>query len=94
MGNMNYCKFQNTLSDLADCQRTLEEIFEGGGDEGQTPLSDDELRAAKALIQTCFDITKLVAEQREVPMDELDENDQIEGIMDEAQEVLQENDNG
>lgn len=46
MANMGYCRFQNTLSDLRDCQENL-------WDED---LSDEEERARKALVALCVDI--------------------------------------
>jgi hypothetical protein len=45
--NMSYCAFQNTLEDLRQCQEILEE-----GDE----LSEDELRAARKLVEICRSI--------------------------------------
>lgn len=44
MANMSYCRFQNTLSDLSDCEEALE------NDEG---LSNDEYHAALRLIELC-----------------------------------------
>lgn len=51
MSNMSYCRFQNTLSDLRDCQEALDD---GALDNGD--LSPDEDRAARALIRRCADI--------------------------------------
>lgn len=59
MANMSYCRFQNTSRDLYACQLALENLFAGEGEK----LSADELRAAKALLQTCLDIAELVADQ-------------------------------
>jgi len=44
---MSYCRFQNTLLDLRECEEVL--------DEGLDPqdLSDDERRACKHLIELC-----------------------------------------
>lgn len=47
MGNMSYCRFQNTLLDLQDCMYALEEMPTLGG------LSHEEMSAAKALIEMC-----------------------------------------
>lgn len=85
MSSMDYCMFQNTLNELAPCQTRLEEMLEGTA----SPLSHEELRAAKALVQVCYDIVTLVAEQREVPLDELDEKDAIDDGVDEIQESAQ-----
>ena len=43
MSNMSYCRFQNTLSDLRDCQ---DHIFDDD-------LSEEEERARRWLIETC-----------------------------------------
>lgn len=47
MANMSYCRFQNTLSDLRDCQMTLEDGKE---------LSKDESRARETLLQLCKEL--------------------------------------
>lgn len=48
MGNMSYCRFQNTVSDLEDCQDALDE-----GVLDDKDLSPEEKRAAKRLIEVC-----------------------------------------
>lgn len=45
MGNMSYCRFQNTLGDLQDC-------YDSMGEE----LSAEEERARKRLIKLCGNI--------------------------------------
>jgi len=42
MSNMSYCRFQNTLNDLRDCENSFDDIN-----------SIEELVAAKRLLQTC-----------------------------------------
>ena len=49
--NMSYCRFQNTVIDLADCMDALEEI-----DYDLTKLSADEEQAARRLIEICQEI--------------------------------------
>ena len=44
--NMSYCRFQNTVTDLADCMDALEEI-----DFNISELSEDEAKAACRLIE-------------------------------------------
>lgn len=56
MSNMSYCRFQNTLNDLRDCQDALEELATGDVE----PLSPEELSAAKRLVTTCADILRLI----------------------------------
>jgi hypothetical protein len=46
MGNMSYCRFQNTELDLRDCYYSM---VEDDGDE----LSDDEQKAKKRLMELC-----------------------------------------
>jgi hypothetical protein len=47
MANMSYCRFENTLRDLRDCERALED-----GEE----LSESERRARDELISLCASI--------------------------------------
>ena len=46
MSNMGYCRFQNTLQDLRDCQDHIE-------DEA---LSDKEKQARRSLLRLCDQI--------------------------------------
>ena len=46
MSNMSYCRFENTLKDLRDCQENI----------GEGDLSEDEKRARKKLIEVCKQI--------------------------------------
>ncbi|MFC1453662.1 hypothetical protein ACFLQL_00595 [Verrucomicrobiota bacterium] len=54
MGNMSYCRFQNTLADLLDCQEHMDD-----------KLSGEEERARDRLIEACKEIaeTEEVAER-------------------------------
>ena len=45
MSNMSYCRFQNTLKDLRDCE---DHLFD--------ELKDDEEEARTELIELCQDI--------------------------------------
>ena len=58
MGNMSYCRFENTVQDLGDCQMALEELLSGDS----KPLSRTEFNKAIELVQTCADILVLVQE--------------------------------
>ena len=49
--NMSYCRFQNTVIDLADCLLALEEI-----DFNISELSEDEAKAACRLIEICQEV--------------------------------------
>lgn len=59
MSNMGYCRFQNTLPDLRDCQEALEDA--GGVGE----LSDEEKRAAIRLVAICKEIGATFGEEDE-----------------------------
>jgi len=49
MGNMSYCRFENTVRDLSDCQDALELLLVGD----LAPLSHLELERAKDLVSIC-----------------------------------------
>lgn len=53
MANMSYCRFQNTLNDLLDCQAELESMAETGAE-----LSVDEMTAMEKLIGVCKEIAE------------------------------------
>ena len=50
MGNMSYCRFENTYRDLQDCLNALQ-------NEDLSELSESEKRYAKELIETCKEIS-------------------------------------
>lgn len=60
MSNMSYCRFQNTDTDLADCEGVLGDLL--GRDPDIGPLSHEELAAANRLVKRCRDIIAMVAE--------------------------------
>ena len=49
MGNMSYCRFENTYGDLQDCYNAL-------GNKSLDELSKTEKKYAKELIKMCRDI--------------------------------------
>lgn len=53
MANMSYCRFRNTLDDYNDCYTILSEIAVHGE---ENDMSDEEIRAAKKLIKTSYDL--------------------------------------
>lgn len=78
MGNMSYCRFQNTSKDLDDCQNALEDL---AGRDAE-PLSREELAAAKRLVRTCLDIVSLIAEEGGLEVEELlDDERKIDTIL-------------
>jgi len=56
MGNMSYCRFTNTLSDLQDCYNHLNDSDEELSEEGG--MSEDEKRARNDLVELCKMITE------------------------------------
>jgi len=55
MPNMSYCRFENTLADLLDCQAALLD----------DDLSDDEKKARRRLIRVCREIADEAADMVE-----------------------------
>lgn len=53
MGNMSYCRFENTLSDLYEVTEVMRDVINGNSDEYELILSDSELRAFNALAEIC-----------------------------------------
>ena len=47
--NMSYCRFYNTLQDLKDCYRNIEDVSD---------MSEEEKQARRKLIQLCCDIAE------------------------------------
>lgn len=58
MPNMSYCRFENTVNDMYDCQQAIEEAVM----EGKTPsefmeeMSDYEKSAFDSMLQSCKDM--------------------------------------
>ncbi len=73
MSNMSYCRFQNTNSDLRDCESALESLINCDGEE--EALSARELEAAKALVARCFDIASMIADASGYSVEELLDRD-------------------
>lgn len=84
MSNMSYCRFQNTDSDLADCQEALEEMLAGGSSSGYGKLSVEELRAAKRLVERCGEIVQCVAESMGLDLFGTDDGEKFEKGSDKA----------
>lgn len=63
--NMSYCRFQNTLNDLLDCQSSLTNNDNEDPIESYKNLSLDEQRAFKYLIETCKEIVEETEELME-----------------------------
>ena len=78
MGNMSYCRFQNTSGDLRECKDALEDLI--SGDSG--PLSMDETHAARRLACTAVDLVLILLEAagKEIPdvLEELEPGDVID----------------
>jgi hypothetical protein len=50
MGNMSYCRFENTYGDLKDCDEVM--------GENENNLSESELKYKKKLIELCQKIVE------------------------------------
>jgi len=69
MSNMSYCRFHNTALDLSDCVDTVEEMANG---DSTDPVSSEEERHAKRLIEYALNLVLMLAEEGDFPVDELD----------------------
>lgn len=63
MSNMSYCRFENTLRDLQDCSRYLEQVLYGDPTEPCEPLSESELSSALKLLRLCQDLSEIDCEE-------------------------------
>ena len=84
MSNMSYCRFENTMRDLRDCEGALEELFNNGHEEDELSR-EHELPSAKELVKTCQRILEMVADRADKPVEDLTEDD-IDAVMNEANE--------
>ena len=53
MGNMSYCRFENTAQDLRDCEEALQ------GNPGFDDMSRQELEAVWELLDLCESINSM-----------------------------------
>ncbi len=63
MGNMSHCRYQNTSTDLIDCEDDMEVTR-------IQSLSDEERKARLRLIRTCKRIVAAHADELETESDE------------------------
>lgn len=73
MSNMSYCRFENTNTDLIDCEDALAAMMESHAKDDH--LTDRELKAAKQLVVTCLRIIETLAEIANKPIEDLNEQD-------------------
>lgn len=88
MGNMSYCRFENTVQDLGDCQMALEEML----DCNENQLSRTERNKASELIKMCHNILMLVQEHTGMDSEEFMDKMELnpDRIIDEFLDVVQE----
>ena len=53
MSNMSYCRFENTLHDLQDCEENIHDTAD---------LSEEERQARESLIEVCVNIAEACGE--------------------------------
>ena len=66
--NMSYCRWQNTLTDLVACSNDLDDRRNRAERE---PLSNEELRAAKRLLELAMEMVSKIAGDMNISEDEL-----------------------
>ena len=64
MANMSYCRFENTLHDLADCVKALEGVVYEG-----KPISEREWKCAKRMKKWCKDFVEAMEDCSEKNID-------------------------
>lgn len=67
MPNMSYCKFQNTLNDMTDCNESLTDFIENDGDLSE--VSEEE-REAMEKMHYLVNEMKLAFEELEIDTEE------------------------
>lgn len=67
MTNMSYCRFENTVNDLEDCEEHFTDELS----------SEHEIRARKRLLAVCKRIAELSEEDLAVEEDEEEEEDEM-----------------
>ena len=65
MGNMSYCRFENTVKDLRDCANELQEP-----ESMQSELSDTEQQAKEELIELCCEIAEQCGNTRDYSVED------------------------
>lgn len=75
MGNMSYCRFENTYNDLLDCQSALQE----DGVAGVIEEADERERPyIKKLIMLCREIIEEFGDEDDIEDEDDDEEDDEE----------------
>lgn len=67
MPNQSYCRFQNTLDDLLDCNESLTDMIEGSKELSDT--SGDELKAMRKMAYLVNEM-KMGFEELNIDLDE------------------------
>ena len=82
MGNMSYCRFENTASDLQDCLEAIE-------NNEMTDMSDYEVQGLESLLDTCREIVAYRNEIERAIEKHYEEQERLEQEEREYQEELE-----
>lgn len=66
MGNMSYCRFENTLADFRDCFQALRDLAEGEG-----KISRREKKYALTLVLEASELLNFLADYGSIDVEEL-----------------------
>lgn len=65
MPSMDYCKFENTLTDLRNCKEDLDDSWGIENVEEKNEDNPYERRSIRALVQLCVDIAEEYGDELE-----------------------------
>jgi len=69
MANMSYCRFRNTLSDLAECKDAFEEAVLNDSEDDK--LSRDEANAFNEMIGLMMEFMEIIEENSQIEVEDI-----------------------
>ena len=101
MGNMSYCRFENTATDLADCEEALSEMIDSPEECGT--LSSYEVDGARRLFNSAAAMLQMLIENaggvvtveingEQQQLDQVDWDDLLDIVQDEVKAAQEESD--